>query len=134
MTRPVAAILLVWAALGLTGCQPLYLPVVPDTLPPFPDEMRLREARIGTAFDQLGVVLVAEHVPTAGWLAVQWFPPSGREVASASVWLSEAREGRVVRVAFPDDVTRERPGTWRAVVSFDGAIVRQLEWDEPAGP
>lgn len=121
-------------ALGVAACRPLYLPVVPETLPPFAEELRLSEVRIVRLGDRLDVALVPERVPRPGWLAVQWFPPAGAELASASAWLTPEREGRTLRIAFPSDVERDSSGRWRAVLSFDGTIVRQLEWSEPAGP
>lgn len=121
------------AALALVACRPLYLPPVPAGLPPFEDEVRLADARIERSADAVQLVLVPERVPDAGWLAIQWFPPAGGEAASVSVWLTADDVGRTVRVAFPSDVARDRPGRWRAVLSFDGRVLRQLEWNEPAG-
>lgn len=127
-----------WLALALLAaspaCTPLYLPPVPQQLPTLEPRLRLREVRVDRLGGMPALVLVVAEVPTPGWAAVQWFPPSGREVASASVWLAEEAVGRVTRVPFPDDVARARAGRWRAVLSFGDRIVRQLEWDEPAGP
>ena len=121
-------------ALLIVGCRPLFVPGVPERLPPFADELRLAEVRIVRLGERLDVAFVPERVPQAGWLAVQWFPPAGAEVASASAWLTSEREGHTVRIRFPDDVAREPDGRWRAVLSFDGRVVRQLDWIEPAGP
>lgn len=119
---------------GLVGCQPLYVPLVPEALPPFPDELRLREARILRAGERRVVLVVPERIPEPGWLAVQWFPPAGGEIASASRWLTSHDIDRTVWIDLPEDVALDRIGRWRAVLSFDGRIVRQLEWIEPAGP
>jgi hypothetical protein len=117
------------------GCTPLYLPPVPSELPPIEPRLRLREVRIDRlAAGRPSLVLVPREVPRPGWLAVQWYPPVGASVAEGSVWLDARRVDRVVRLPFPDDVPRERPGRWRAVLTFDGGVLRQVEWEEPAGP
>ncbi len=121
-------------SLAAAACRPLYLPPVPAELPPFGEELRLAEVRIERTAGVVRLAFVPERVPDEGWAAVQWFPPAGGEVASASVWLDAGTIGRTVRVSFPPDVARDRPGRWRAVLSFDGRVVRQLEWREPAGP
>lgn len=127
-----------WLALaalaGTPACTPLYLPPVPQQLPALEPRLRLREVRVDRLGGEPALVFVAAEVPRPGWAAVQWFPPSGPEVASVSVWLDQEAVGRVTRVPFPEDVTRARSGRWRAVLSFGDRIVRQLEWDEPAGP
>lgn len=133
-TRIVRLVPIVVIAALVVGCRPLFVPGVPERLPPFAEELRIAEARIVTLGEHLDVVFVPERVPRAGWLAVQWFPPAGAEAASASTWLSPQRVGRTVRIRLPDDVAREPAGRWRAVLSFEGRIVRQLEWSEPAGP
>jgi hypothetical protein len=124
----------VLALLAAPACRPLYLPPVPASLPPFGQELRLAEVRIERAAGAVRLAFVPEQVPADGWAAVQWFPPAGGEVASSSVWLDAGTIGRTLRVPFPADVARDRPGRWRAVLSFDGRVVRQLEWSEPAGP
>lgn len=122
------------AAATVPACTPLYLPPVPSELPAIEARLRVVDVRV----DRLGgipaLVFVPAEVPTPGWAAVQWYPPTGGEVASASVWLDDDRVGHVVRVAFPGDVEREDEGRWRAVLSFGGRVLRQLEWQEPAGP
>ncbi len=121
-------------AVALAACTPLYLPPVPEPMPTLEPRLRLDEIRIDRLAGAPALAFVPREVPEPGWAAVQWFPPSGAEVASASVWLDGERVGYVVRLAFPDDVARERAGRWRAVLSFGGRIVRQLEWTEPARP
>lgn len=116
------------------GCTPLYLPPVPSELPALEPRLRLENVRVDRLGGTPAVVFVPKEVPEPGWAAVQWYPPTGGEVASASVWLGEDRVDHVVRVAFPGDVERARDGRWRAVLSFGGQVLRQLEWEEPAGP
>lgn len=134
MRRTVVRWLALAALAGTPACTPLYLPPVPQDLPTLEPRLRLREVRVDLLGGEPALVFVAAEVPRPGWAAVQWFAPSGPEVASASVWLDERAVGRVTRVPFPDDVARTRPGRWRAVLSFGDSVVRQLEWDEPTGP
>lgn len=122
---------LAWLAVG---CTPLYLPPVPSELPVIEARLRLDDVRVDRLGGVPAVAFVPAEVPEPGWIAVQWFPPSGGEVGSGSVWLDAGRVGRVLRLPFPDDVPRERDGRWRALLSFEGEIVRQLEWREPAEP
>lgn len=122
---------LVAAALSVpAACTPLYVPPVPQELPPIPPRTRIAETRV----DRLGgvptVVFTPRQVPREGWLSVQWFGPTGGVVASESVWLDASSVDRVVRIAFPADVPRDRAGRWRAVLSMDGRVLRQVEWNE----
>jgi hypothetical protein len=105
------------------GCRPLYLPPVPTPL-----ELPERFELDGSARIEGGrpiLTLVPRNVPDEGWLAIQWFGPDNREVASESVWLEPDDEGITVSVALPADV-EPVPGRWRAVLSRGGVIVRQL--------
>ena len=120
----------------VAACTPLYLPPVPGTLPTIEPTLLLSEVRIETAATAGGeavptVTFRLDELPRDGFLAVQWFAPTGGEVASASVWLEEASVGGTVRVPFPSDVPRERTGRWRAVLSWQGRVVRQADWTEP---
>jgi hypothetical protein len=120
--------------LASVACTPLYLPPVPERLPPLEARLRLRDVRIDHV-DQgnPSLVLVPREVPTPGWMAVSWYPPTGAAVAENSVWLDADRVGHAIRVPFPDHVSREPAGRWRAVLTFDGRVLRQVEWKEPAG-
>lgn len=128
-----AARLLLAVTLVAAGCTPLYVPPVPAQLPALEPRTRIAAARV----DRLGgvptVAFTPREVPEEGWLQVQWYPPAGDEVASASVWLDASSVDRVVRIPFPEDVSRDRGGVWRAVLSFDGRILRQVAWEEDVG-
>jgi hypothetical protein len=132
--RLLVALAAVAVAATVPACTPLYLPPVPSELPAVEPRLRLDDVRIDRLGGPPAVVFVPREVPAPGWAAVQWYPPTGGEVASASVWLGEDRVDHVVRVTFPGDVERAADGRWRAVLSFDGRVLRQLEWEEPAGP
>lgn len=133
--RGVARVLAVLlASVGLLGgCTPLFVPPVPAELPEIPPRLRIADARLERVEARPVLRFTVREVPRDGWLAVQWFPPAGFEVASASVWLDAGDAGRAVALAVPDDVGTLREGRWRVVVSWEGRYVRQLEWREPAG-
>ena len=144
--------LLVGAALLLVlgACRPLYLPPIPDELP---FEAGVRVAGYSTGVGPDGrprVEVTLADLSEAGWLAVQWMAPSGRQAASASTWLepaqpagtaadaeakadanaeanAEADAGALPSAAFalPADVELV-PGEWRAVLSFGGKLLRQF--------
>lgn len=122
------------AASIVPACTPLYLPPVPSELPAIEPRLRLTDVRVDRLGGTPALVFVAAEVPAPGWAAVQWFAPTGAAVASGSVWLDEGRVGHVVRVPFPMDVERRDEGRWRAVLSFGNRVLRQVEWQEPAGP
>lgn len=127
------AALLSGLLLLLAGCTPLYLPPVPESMPRIESRLTLRDARVEVDADgQVRAVWIPEGVDCAGWLDVQWFPPAGRAVASESVWLAPEHEGRRQALSLPDEVEL-RPGRWRAVLSFEGEVLRQLDWSWPSG-
>ena len=112
-------------ALLLGACTYTYIPPVP--------EARTREkifdlsssdGLVGEG-ERLRLELTVDEVPEADWLAVQWFAPNNDRVASESFWIEPQAEGTTRTVLSPERVTL-RPGTWRAVLSFRGRIVRQF--------
>lgn len=127
----------VW--LGLSACVPLYLPPVPSR------DRRVQkvELNIGSSAglqlrgDRLELSLSFISVPEEGWLAVQWFSPLNRQVASDALWISREDVGSSRTVLLPQDVTLE-PGRWRAVTSFENTLLRQFDVDtsppEPEAP
>lgn len=116
----------------LAGCVPLFLPPVPAELPVIEPKLLLRDVQVVREADLPVVTFTLRSLPEEGWLALQWFPPAGDEVASASLWLATEDVGSERRAEFPADVERVQSGRWRVVMSWDGAFVRQLEWSEPA--
>lgn len=116
---------------SLAGCRPLYLPPVPQPLELDP---RLEVTARPELEDGRPLTVVTPGlVPEEGWLAIQWFSPGNREVASASVWLDSPYGGGDLLLALPQDV-EVTPGRWRAVLSFEGILVRQLDFEVPAQP
>lgn len=120
MTRlllvPVLAVL-------LGACSPLYMPPLlessqPPERPGLKLELVLQDGRPQL---EVGVVSVARE----GWLAVQWFSPFGREVASDSVWLDADSAGVTHLLPLPADVPLQ-PGEWRVLLSQHSLVIRQL--------
>lgn len=123
-------------ALLLGACAPLYVPLVPgDTLTPEPT-FRLRGdalLEVVTGADDAATLLLrvrADEVPEAGWLAVQWFGPAGGARASDSLWFETDDVGRERLWPAPPQL-RVSAGEWRAVLSWQGRVVRQLRVEVP---
>jgi hypothetical protein len=124
------AALLVWTLLA-SACRPLYVPAVPADMPPFDVRLRVVDgAFLQAARPALKLSVVS--APDDGWLAVQWFGPSGDALASESV--------RVRVEGLPTGVTFELPqdalpsdvrGRFRAVVTFNEAFVGQWDTEWP---
>ena len=110
----------------LSACAYTYIPPVP--------EARTREkvfdlsspAGLTQVGERLRLEYSVNEVPEADWLAVQWFAPNNDRVASESVWIEPGDEGVTQTLRSPERVTLS-PGTWRAVLSFRGRIVRQFK-------
>jgi hypothetical protein len=110
---------------GLAACTPLYLPPVPDR-EPIPQVERLtlgNASALELSGDTLQLVVSLERVPAEGWLAVQWFAPNNRQVASDALWVGPQDEQFSRTFFLPQTVTA---GEWRAVVSFGDSYVRQF--------
>jgi len=112
----------------VVACSPLYIPLVPDDGLPAPHPTRLSgDSSLG--LNDAGrprLELEVLDVPAAGWLAVQWLGPDGRETASESVRSVRVEPGAAKAVfELPADVPL-RPGEWRAVVSYGDALLRQF--------
>jgi hypothetical protein len=117
-------------ALLLAGCTPLYVPLIPrDMLAPEPAFRLHGDARLELVARGDGPRLVmtirAEEVPHAGWLAVQWFGPSGPARASESLWFDAGEVDEERTLETPADLALT-PGEWRAVLSWQDRLVRQL--------
>ena len=125
-----AALAVLLTASFLAACMPLYVPLVPETLltpePAFRlhGDLRLEHVRLGGT-STLVLHLRASEVPEAGWLAVQWFGPSGPARAAESLWFEPADVGEARRLATPEHLTLI-PGEWRAVLSWQDRLVRQV--------
>lgn len=112
----------------LCACRPLYIPPVPAPLE-LPERLEVDAGGVvdaGTPRLEVELVNVVEPV----WLAAQWFSPANDEVASESVWVTQADEGTVLTLLLPADV-KVVPGRWRAVLSASGRVLRQVSIEVP---
>lgn len=124
-TRALASGLLIVVLVSLVACRPLYLPPVPQDVPPEPTVTRVAAGSSLTlnAAGRPALDLVVVDLQGPGWLAVQWFAPGGKEAASESSWTDDTQAE--VEFVLPTDVA-VTPGEWRAVVSFGGVLLRQF--------
>lgn len=118
----------------LSACTLTYLPPLREARVPEPrlelnPETNLRVLR-GAGGERLELVMVLDTVPEPDWLAVQWFNPRNEEVASSSLWVMPGETER--RTALPTDVALQR-GLWRAVVSYQGRLMRQVSLEVEGG-
>jgi len=130
----VVVALLALAALS-AGCRPLYLPITTEgppvaKAPSLNSEAALSWSAVSQRLELRLRLLGAEG---GGWLAVQWLAPDGREAASASTWVtSEGGESGAVLLVSPPDLEGLAPGEWRAIVSYEGRLLRQFRAVIPA--
>ena len=119
--RKLAALL--FTLLLVSACRPLYLPPLLEGAEP---EVRSRlELTLNVKDGRPVLALQVLSVAKEGWLAVQWFTPGGREVASESVWLDSDSVGLRFTLPLPSDV-EPVPGEWRALLSQHSVVIRQL--------
>jgi len=117
--------MLLLLGLCLTGCSPLYLPPIPQSVSLEPGLLLAGESRLLMMEGRPRLELIFRRVPVEGWLAFQWFDPSNRQVASDSFWLSPGDVGLTKVFRLPAGV-EYRVGEWRVVVSFQGRVIRQF--------
>lgn len=124
MTRRAA--LLVWI-LFASACRPLYVPAVPADMPTFDVRLRVVDGEFLQSA-RPALRLSVASAPEDGWLAVQWFGPSGDALASESVWVDGDALPTPVTFELPHDaLSSDVRGRIRAVVTFNEAFVGQ--WD-----
>ncbi len=109
----------------LSACSYTYIPPIPPVRAPAP-VLDLRGSpglRVVSGRLELSVQLA--RVPTADWLNVQWFSPQNRQVSSGARWITPGMVNLSRTFYLPPDI-KLAPGEWRAVVSYEGKIVRQF--------
>lgn len=114
--------------LALSSCQPLYIPPVPAPLE-LPERLVL-DAHGEIDDERPRIVIELLNVPNEGWLAVQWFGPANRELASESAWVTPADENSILILRLPAEV-EALEGRWRAVLSMNERVLRQLSIEVP---
>lgn len=139
-----AALLVALLVALMTACRPLYIPLAPDA-PAAPAPVVVGSDSSLTwsaAAGRLELRLSVSGIGEPGWLAIQWFHPNGAEAASGSLWLeadeggsapsdAEAGGGALRVLHSPPDIDLT-PGEWRAVVSWQGVLLRQFRAEVPA--
>lgn len=121
-------LLLAVVLLGLAACRPLYLPPLIEAEAPEERARLLMELNLEDDRPVLRIQVLS--VVRDGWLAVQWYSPGGREVASESIWLEADSAGLTFMLPLPDD-TEVTAGEWRALVSQHSQVIRQLSLAVP---
>lgn len=126
LRRALATLAVVVAILlGAGACRPLYLPPVPEAVPRIQRTRLDDRSSLAQDGDTLRLHVLVTRLASPGWLAVQWFAPSGAEAASDSVWVGADQVGTGLTFYLPPSVSRT-PGEWRAVASMDGVVLRQF--------
>lgn len=106
-------------SLGLGGCRYNFVPLLPPVVAPnLP--VRVTEATLKRDGDTLIVTARVDGRFEPGYLSVNWFD-SGRALGSDSVYLDAEQRAATFRLTAPDE------GAYRAVLSFGGAVLRQVE-------
>lgn len=118
MKRPFLLVLVLAAPL-LGGCRFNFVPLIPPpvqvTLP-----TRITQAELKREGEALRLSVTLDGRLAAGYLTVNWFDGS-RELGTDSVFLDAAQRGAVLTLPAP------APGAYRAVLSFGGTVLRQVE-------
>lgn len=115
-----------------TSCTFMYVPFIPDNPQARAPRFLLSDSQgLRVEAEQLQLDMTIQEIPESDWLAVQWFSPLSKEVASDSKWLEVIEDSGVaqnVNFELPKDITLT-PGYWRAVVSYQGRLIRQFGFD-----
>ena len=114
----------------LAACTPLYLPpLIEGSQPEERSRLQLELVLVdGRPVLHAQVLSVVQE----GWLALQWYSPFGREVASESIWLDADSVGLSHRRSLPEDVELIS-GEWRLLLSQHSQVIRQLTVLVPDG-
>ncbi len=120
--------LLSWILLlNLAACTFLYIPPVREaqSIQAALDISGSAGLRMNSGRLELSIYL--QQVPNEGWLAVQWYSPNNREVVSDSLWIRPRDAGLSRNYSLPATVQLQS-GEWRAIVSFEGRLLRQFSF------
>jgi hypothetical protein len=117
--RALLCVLALPLSLGLGGCRYNFVPLLPPVVTPdLP--ARVAEATLKRDGDDLIVTARVEGRFEPGYLSVNWFD-SGQALGTDSVYLDPAQRTASFRLTAPDK------GAYRAVLSFGGTVLRQVE-------
>ncbi|ULH16394.1 hypothetical protein MF271_07340 [Deinococcus sp. KNUC1210] len=109
-------------ALLLGGCRYTFIPIIPD-----PVAVSLPTRLVTASLRRDGRELIASAALSgkieAGYLSVVWFD-ADRELGRDSVYLDATQRSAEFRITAPDK------GSYRALLSFGGVLLRQVELRE----
>lgn len=125
-TLPVLPLVLI-ALLGpvLSGCRYNFVPVIPREVP-LELPVRLTKATLQRLEARLEVQATLEGPVKAGYLSVVWFD-GDHELGRDSVYLDAQQRQAHFVLAAPNK------GDYRAMLLFDGELLRQLNLSEVSG-
>ena len=121
--------LLVFLTLSfLSSCTFLYIPPIIEA-EVIAERLNIEGSRgLFLENDELSLSVQLNRIPHEGWLNVQWYAQTNEEVASDAFWLTRSNEGYTLSYGLPSYVDLAE-GTWRAVLSFEGQLLRQFSID-----
>lgn len=112
-------LLLVLLSPALSGCRYNFVPLIPGQIEP---ELpaRVTGATLARDGEQLVLRAQVDGTFTPGYLSVAWFD-GGAGLGTDSVYLDGAQRTATFTLSAP------QPGAYRAVLSFGGTVLRQVE-------
>lgn len=118
MKRPLLLLPLLLAPL-LAGCRYNFVPLIPPA-PQISLPTRITQAELTREGENLALKVTLDGRLDPGYLQVTWFD-SSREIGADSVYLDAETRRATLRLNAP------QPGAYRAVLSFGGTVLRQVE-------
>ena len=132
MKRLVVKVAGVAVTLLLSSCTLLYIPPVPERaeIQVTPRLILDEASELRWTGERLELSVTPTVLPAEGWLAVQWFSPQNKQVASDSLWLGDG-DALLGHLFLLPNGLEPLEGEWRAVLSFDRNFVRQFSTTVP---
>ena len=121
MKRPLLLLTLLLAPV-LAGCRYNFVPLIPPA-PQIALPTRITQAELRRDGETLRLQVTLDGRLEPGYLQVSWFD-SSREIGADSVYLDAETRSATLSLSAPE------PGAYRAVLSFGGTVLRQVERDE----
>ena len=103
----------------LGGCRLNFVPLIPASVP-VALPTRITQAELKRAGDSLRLAVTLDGRLSPGYLTVHWFDGS-RDLGTDSVFLDTEQRSAELTLPAP------APGAYRAVLSFGGTVLRQVE-------
>lgn len=103
----------------LSGCRYNFVPLIPPA-PQISLPTRITQADLKRDGETLSLKVTLDGRLDPGYLQVTWYN-SSREIGTDSVYLDAARRSAALSLPAPER------GAYRAVLSFGGTVLRQVE-------